>query len=67
MNINRYRSPSGYLSNVVFGLCEVCDGLVRILSFGRACTTLTLDYSRRQAILYAAKSAKVHGTQGDVE
>ena len=52
MSINHYRSPSGYLSNVVFGLCEVCDGLVRILSLGYACTTLTLDYSRRQARLH---------------
>lgn len=49
--IQRNRHPAGRLSNMVFGLCAVGDGLVRILSFGFAHSTLTLDWSNRQARL----------------
>lgn len=49
--IQRNRHPAGRLSNMVFGLCAVGDGLVRILSFGFAHSTLALDWSNRQARL----------------
>lgn len=47
--IERNLHPAGRLSNVVFGLLQVADGLVRMLSFGFAHSTFVLDYSRYQA------------------
>lgn len=33
MGIQRNRTPAGRLSHMVFGLCHVVDGLVRLLTF----------------------------------
>ena len=53
--IQRNKHSAGRLSNVVFGLMQVGDGLVRVLSLGFAHSTLVLDYSRRQARLAIQK------------
>ena len=47
--IERNRHPAGRASNMVFGLCTIGDGLVRVLSGGFLHTTLTLDWARNQA------------------
>ncbi len=47
--IQRNRNPAGKLSNIGFGLCNICDGLVRVLRLGFLHSTLALDYSREQA------------------
>ena len=39
------KNPSGKLSTVVMGVCQIVDGLVRILSLGYLSTRLPLDYA----------------------
>lgn len=43
------KHPAGKPWNALFGLAEVCDGLIRVLTFGFVATTLTLLVSRKQA------------------
>lgn len=40
------KNPAGKVFNIVFGLAEILDGLVRLFSFGFLATTLTLNWSR---------------------
>lgn len=47
--IERNRHPAGRRSNVVFGLCQCADGLVRIFSLGYLHTRFCINYARRQA------------------
>lgn len=47
--IERNRNPAGRLFNILFGLCEVADGLIRIVSLGYLHSRLTLALSRRAA------------------
>jgi hypothetical protein len=47
--IERNKNLSGPMSNVVFGLCCIMDGLIRVLSLGRLSTSMPLDYARNQA------------------
>lgn len=49
MSIERNRHPSGSTSNLVFGLCCIADGLVRVLSLGHLHSTFTLDHTRKAA------------------
>lgn len=49
--IHRNRHPTGCVSNMVFGLCAIADGLVRVFSLGLLHTNLCLAYSKRQARL----------------
>jgi|GEM_PF-5311125 len=37
------------MSNAIFGLMQIGDGLVRVLSLGRLATTWPLDHSRNTA------------------
>ena len=46
--IHRNKHPAGRISNMIFGLCSIGDGLVRVLSFGFCHATLSLDWSRYQ-------------------
>lgn len=47
--IERNRHPAGRSGNVLFGLAQIGDGLVRVLSFGFLHSTLALTVSRQQA------------------
>ena len=47
--IERNRHPAGRISNMVFGLAQLADGLTRLMSMGFLHTTLTVDWARRQA------------------
>jgi hypothetical protein len=49
MSIERNLHHAGRVSNMIFGLCSIGDGLVRVLSLGFLHSTLTLDYAREQA------------------
>lgn len=40
------KNPTGNFTNILMGLAEIVDGLVRILSLGYLATTLPLDVSR---------------------
>lgn len=46
IEINKHRS--GRWSNVAFGVCELLDAAVRILSLGFLHTTWVFDYARWQ-------------------
>lgn len=48
--IQRNKHSAGRLSNVVFGLAQIGDGLVRVLSLGFAHSTFSMDVARRQAL-----------------
>lgn len=43
------RNPAGKMSNIIFGLGEVVDGLIRVASLGFLHTTITVSISRWQA------------------
>jgi hypothetical protein len=50
--IQRNRNPAGRLWNITFGLAQLLDGLVRVLSLGQLHTTATLDVARQQALAH---------------
>lgn len=43
------KNPAGKFWNVLFGLAQIVDGTVRVLTFGYVATTLPLVTSRKQA------------------
>ena len=47
--IERNLHPTGRLGNMLFGLAEITDGIVRVLSLGFLHTTLMVDLTRWQA------------------
>lgn len=49
MSIQINKHPSGRLNNVHFGICQIADGLVRVLSFGFLHSTFTLDQAKNAA------------------
>lgn len=49
MKIQINKNPAGRVSNMLFGLCYIIDGIVRVFSFGFLHSNFTLDYSREQA------------------
>jgi hypothetical protein len=48
--IERNRHPSGRVSNMIFGLCAITDGFVRVLSLGFLHSRFTLEWSKYQAL-----------------
>lgn len=53
--IYRNMNPAGYWHNMVFGLCEAVDCVVRVVSFGRYATNLTSEHSRLMTQRHIAK------------
>lgn len=47
--IERNKNPAGLISNMIFGMCSIGDGFVRVFSLGFFHTTLSLNYSRYMA------------------
>lgn len=47
--IRRNVYPNGKLGNVLFGFCNIGDGLVRILSLGFLMSSFALEYAKSQA------------------
>lgn len=43
------KNPQPYRYRLLFGLAEIVDGAVMVLSFGKLKTTLPLDVSRNAA------------------
>lgn len=60
MKIQRNKHPDGRISNIVFGLCHIADGLVRAGSLGSLHTTFPLDYARYLAKHRFAKLKAAH-------
>ena len=56
--IRRNRHPAGKVSNIVFGVLGILDGLVRACSLGYLHTDLLLNYSKRQARLSHSLQAR---------
>jgi hypothetical protein len=61
--VERNLNPSGRLSNVVFGLCVIFDGLVRVLSLGYLHTGIPLKWTRYCVKL---KFRKLRGARDDL-
>jgi hypothetical protein len=53
--IQRNRHFAGRINNTHFGLCQVADGLVRVLSLGFLHSTFTLDQTRNLAFKQLTK------------
>ncbi len=47
--VQRNLNPAGRLNNMVFGLCSIADGLVRVLSFGFLHSRFPIDHARHTA------------------
>jgi hypothetical protein len=47
--IQRNRHASGRLGNMLFGVAQIADGIVRLLSLGFLHTRVPLELSRLQA------------------
>lgn len=47
--IERNKSGNGFMGNLVFGVAQLVDGLVRVLSLGALYTRLPLEVSKYQA------------------
>lgn len=48
--IERNLNPAGRISNMVFGLAAITDGLVRVLSLGFLHSRFTLTVARHNAL-----------------
>lgn len=44
----RNKNPAGLLGNMLYGLAQITDGIVRIITFGTVATKLPLIVTRRQ-------------------
>jgi hypothetical protein len=49
MSIYRNKHPAGRFNSFTFGLCNIGDGLVRVLTFGFFHSTFALDHARSTA------------------
>lgn len=45
--VERNRHPAGRAFNMLFGVCQVADGFIRIVSLGYLHTRLTLTVTRK--------------------
>lgn len=48
-------NPTGHWSNIVFGLCEAVDCIVRVVTLGRYATNLTTEQSRIMTVRHFTK------------
>ena len=47
--IERNKNPAGRINNIIFGLCQLADGFVRVVSFGFLHTRFPIDQTRNVA------------------
>jgi type 1 glutamine amidotransferase len=60
-DIERNKHSAGRVNNIMFGVCQLGDGLVRVVSLGFLHTRWTVNHARnsaRRAIEMAAKRAR---------
>jgi len=62
-NFERNRNPAGRLNCMGFGMCQIADGLVRMLSFGFCHSRFTIDYARNTALARLNKLKADRDTQ----
>ena len=58
MRISKNINEAGKLGGIIFGLCQIGDGVVRVLSLGWLFTSLPIDCARKQALKYFNKLEK---------
>ena len=65
--LHRNRNPAGLFVNIIFGIAEIADGLLRLASLGTVCSRLPLEVSRISTARQFAKMRKLStlGTQND--
>lgn len=56
--IERNRNPAGKVFNLLFGLCEIADGLIRVVSLGYLHSRFALDMSKRAVKTHIARQKK---------
>ncbi len=57
--IHLNRNPAGLLANIIFGIAEIADGLLRLFSLGTVCSRLPLEVSRVSTARQFAKMRKL--------
>lgn len=62
--IQRNRNPAGRHYNILFGLCEIADGLIRVVSLGYLHSRLTLALSRRAVKKYMLQQKQSRAERG---
>ena len=50
LGVERNRHPAGRAFNTLFGLCQVADGFIRIVSLGYLHTRLTSTVARKATV-----------------
>ena len=63
--VERNRHPAGKLFNMLFGVCQVADGLIRLVSLGYLHTRLPATAARKAAekLISRQKAALTKGEQ----
>lgn len=56
--IERNRNPAGKLFNLLFGLSEIADGLIRVVSLGYLHSRFALEVSKRAVKRHIARQKK---------
>lgn len=59
MMIERNRNPAGRLYNLLFGLCEIVDGIIRVVSLGYLHSRFALDMSKRAVKAHITRQKKL--------
>lgn len=65
--IERNRHPAGRLFNILFGLCEIADGLIRVASLGYLHSRLTLTLSRRATEKHIARQKELRALLDELQ
>ena len=56
--IERNRNPAGKRYNILFGLCEIADGLIRVASLGYLHSLFALEVSKRAVKSHLTRQEK---------
>lgn len=61
--IERNRNPAGRIFNLLFGLCEIADGFIRVISLGYLHSRFSLEMSKRAVKKHIARQKKQRALQ----
>lgn len=59
--IERNYHPAGRVFNILYGMCEIADGLIRVISLGYLHSRLTLNLSRKATEKHIARQKMLFG------
>ena len=63
--IERNRNPAGKLFNILFGLSEIADGLIRVASLGYLHSLFALEVSKRAFKSHLTRQEKEARSEGN--